>query len=109
MLERARSHQPDPEKLLHSRRILEKGTPPKDLFALIPRASPIAQAELFEAARAAGINQKYTREFLSSLIADKRIAVQKIRREKAKSAIGYIRSPAHPKSTGAAEDMRGGS
>jgi len=56
---------------------------------LIPRVSPIAQAELFEAARAAGINQKYTRAFLSSLIADKRIAVQKIRREKAKSAIGY--------------------
>ena len=86
-----------------------KGKTPTDLFALIPRASPIAQAELFEAARAAGINQKYPREFLSSLIADKRIAVQKIRREKAKSAIGYIRSPAHPKSRGAAEDMRGGS
>ena len=48
-----------------------KGKTPTDLFALIPRASPIAQAELFEAARAAGINQKYTREFLSSLIADK--------------------------------------
>src|SRR5262249_13417858 len=60
-----------------------KGKTPTDLFALIP----IAQAELFEAARAAGINRKYTREFLSSLIADKRIAVQKIRREKAKGGI----------------------
>jgi hypothetical protein len=74
---------------------------PDDLLELIPSAAPIAQAKLFEAARLAGINEKYARQFLSSLIADKRVLVQKIPRQKAKSALGYIRasltaSPAFP-------------
>jgi hypothetical protein len=65
---------------------------PADLLELIPSAAPIQQANLFEAARAAGINQKYARQFLSVLIADKRIQVRKIPREKAKSALGFIRA-----------------
>ena len=40
----------------------------------------------------AGINQKYARRFLSVLIAEKHILVQKILREKAKSALGYMRA-----------------
>ncbi len=68
-----------------------KGKTPADLFELIPSDLPIQQAKLFEAARAAGINQKYARQFLSVLIADRRISVQKIPRSKAKSALGYVR------------------
>jgi hypothetical protein len=62
---------------------------------LIPSASPIQiqQVNLFGAARQSGINQKYARQFLSVLIAEKRILVQKIPREKAKSALGYMRGP----------------
>jgi len=47
---------------------------------------------LFEAARVAGINERYARRFLSVLIAEKRILVQKIPREKAKSALAYMRA-----------------
>jgi hypothetical protein len=76
-----------------------------DLLELIPSTSPIPQAELFEAARAAGINQKYARQFLSGLIAEKRIVVQKIPQEKKKSALGFIRAPAQPESRDAAEEL----
>jgi len=81
-----------------------------DLLKLIPSESPIQQAKLFEAACAAGINEKYARRFLSTLMADKRISVQKIPRDKAKSALGYVRasridSPAQPTSQSAAEDL----
>jgi hypothetical protein len=69
-----------------------KGETPADLLELIPSGAPIEQAKLFEAARAAGINQKYARQFLSVLIAEKRVLVRKIPREKAKSALGYIRA-----------------
>jgi hypothetical protein len=65
---------------------------PADLLELIPSESPIQQAKLFEAARAAGINEKYARRFLSTLMADKRILVQKIPRSKAKNALGYVRA-----------------
>ena len=70
-----------------------KGKTPADLFELIARTSPIQQTKVFEAARVAGINEKYTRRFLSVLIAEKRILVQEIPREKAKSALGYVRAP----------------
>jgi hypothetical protein len=66
---------------------------PTDLLELITSESPIEQAKLFEAARAAGINQKYARQFLRVLVADRRILVRKIPREKAKSALGYVRTP----------------
>jgi hypothetical protein len=62
-----------------------------DLLELIPSTSPIPQVQLFEAARAAGINEKYARQFLGALIAERHILVQKIPREKAKSALGYVR------------------
>jgi hypothetical protein len=65
---------------------------PADLLEAIPSGAPIQQAKLFEAARAAGINQKYARQFLGVLIAEKRIQVRKIPREKAKSALGYLRA-----------------
>jgi hypothetical protein len=65
---------------------------PIHLLELIPSKAPIRQANLFEAARSAGINEKYARQFLSVLIADKRIQVRKIPREKAKSALGYLRA-----------------
>jgi hypothetical protein len=65
---------------------------PSDLFDLIPGGSLIQQSQLFEAARAAGINQKYARQFLGVLIAEKRILIQKIPRSKAKSALGYVRT-----------------
>jgi hypothetical protein len=70
-----------------------KGKTPADLLELIPSELPIDQAVLFEAARAAGINQKNARQFLSVLIAQKRVLVRKIPREKAKSALGYVRTP----------------
>lgn len=78
-----------------------------DLLELIPSESPIQRAKLFEAARAAGINEKYARRFLSTLMADKRIVVQKIPREKAKSALGYVRaaSPGHPASPDVAQEL----
>jgi hypothetical protein len=83
---------------------------PDDLLELIPNESPIQQSELFEAARLAGINQKYARQFLSVLIAEKRILIQKIPREKAKSALGYIRadlsgSQAHTTRRDATEEL----
>jgi hypothetical protein len=55
--------------------------------------------------RQAGINQKYARQFLSGLIAEKRIVVQKIPQEKKKSALGFIRAPAQPESRDAAEEL----
>jgi len=64
-----------------------------DLLALIPAGEPILQADLFEAARAAGINEKYARRFLKTLIAEKQVTVRKIPRLKAKSALGYVREP----------------
>ena len=62
---------------------------PRDLLVLIPSGSPIQQSELFEAARAAGINEKYVRRFLGSLLADGLILVRKFhaRRLKALSVI----------------------
>jgi|SRR3984893_9459837 hypothetical protein len=78
---------------------------PADLLEVIPGESPIQQAQLFEAARVAGINEKYARQFLGSLIAEKRIVVQKIPREKTKSALGFIRAPAQPESQDAAEEL----
>jgi hypothetical protein len=65
---------------------------PADLLELIPGESPIEQANLFEAARAAGINQKYARQFLGVLIVEKRVLVQKMPRDRAKSALGYVRT-----------------
>ena len=65
---------------------------PADLLELIPSGAPIEQAKLFEAARAAGINQKYARQFLGVLITEKRILIQKIPRSKAKSALCYVRT-----------------
>jgi hypothetical protein len=60
--------------------------------------------------RAAGINQKYARQFLSKLITDRRVLVQKITREKAKSALGYMRadltgSPTHTTRRDATEEL----
>jgi hypothetical protein len=65
---------------------------PADLLDLIPSESPIQQADLFYAKRSAGINQKYARQFLCVLIANKHILIRKIPREKAKSALGYVRN-----------------
>ncbi|HXM49127.1 MAG TPA: hypothetical protein VN956_14890 [Pyrinomonadaceae bacterium] len=41
--------------------------------------------------RLAGINQQYARRFLSGLIAEKRILVQKIPREKGEERARYMR------------------
>lgn len=99
----------EPAEIDQQPRNVGKGKTPADLFELIPSESPIQQAELFETARQAGINQKYARQFLSVLIAEKRIVVQKIPREKAKSSLGYVRidSAAHPASAEAAEELYG--
>ena len=64
-----------------------------DLVALIPAGEPILQADLFKAACAARINEKYARRFLKTLIAEKQVTVRKIPRLKAKSALGYIKEP----------------
>jgi hypothetical protein len=95
----------EPAEVIQQPRNVGKGKTPADLFELIPSESPIQQAELFETARQAGINQKYARQLLSVLIAEKRIVVQKIPREKTKSALGFIRAPAQPESQGAAEEL----
>ena len=92
----------EPAEVIQQPRNVGKRKTPADLLELIPSASPIQQAQLFEAARVAGINEKYARQFLKALIADKRILVQKIPREKAKSALGYIRATAWPESQDAA-------
>jgi hypothetical protein len=63
---------------------------PADLLALIPRGDPILQADLFKMASAAGINEKYARRFLHCLISEKLVSVQKLPRETAKSALGYV-------------------
>jgi hypothetical protein len=80
---------------------------PADLLELIPGESPIQQASLFEAARAAGINQKYARQFLGVLIVEKRVLVQKMPRDRAKSALGYVRTPPtpQPRPQDAAEEL----
>ena len=82
----------EPAEVIQQLKNVGKRKTPADLLELIPSASPIRQTELFEAARQSGINQKYARQFLNSLIADKGVLVQKIPREKAKSALGYVRA-----------------
>jgi len=55
----------------------------------------------------AGINQKYARQFLNALIADKRILVQKIPREERRRALSGTcerASPGHQASRQAAEE-----
>jgi hypothetical protein len=88
-----------------ARPIVGKRKTPADLLELIPSAAPIRQAKLFEAARLAGINEKYARKFLSVLIADRRIVVRKIPREKAKSALGFIQAPGQTESQDAGEEL----
>jgi hypothetical protein len=87
-----RSPQGEQPKMTRQLTNVGKRKTPSDLLELIPDDSPIQQAKLFEAARADSINQKYARKFLSVLIADRRILVQKIPRSKAKSALGYLRA-----------------
>ena len=99
-----------PEITRQPRNVGKQRKTPANLLELIPSESPIQQAELFEAARQAGINEKYARQFLGSLIAEKRVLVQKIPRAKAKSALGFVRaslidSPARPKSQNAAQQV----
>jgi hypothetical protein len=72
---------------------IPKRKTPNDLLALIPDSEPILQADLFKTARAAGINEKYARRFVRILISEKQVAVRKILRSKAKSALGYLREP----------------
>jgi len=62
-----------------------------DLLALIPTDRPILQTDLFEAARAAHINNNYARAFLSELLQLKQIITHKIPRQGAKSALAYCR------------------
>jgi hypothetical protein len=66
---------------------------PGDLLALISAGEPILQADLFKAASDRGINEKYCRRFLKTLIAENGVTVHKIPRLKAKSALGYVREP----------------
>ena len=82
----------EPAEITQRLRNVGKRKTPADLLELIPSESAIPQAKLFEAARAAGINEKCARQFLSVLITEKGILVQKIPREKAKSALGYVRA-----------------
>ena len=64
-----------------------------DLLALVPVDLPILQADLVTSARRAGINEKVYRNLVTELLAQKRVFIRKIPREKAKSAIGYNRLP----------------
>ena len=64
-----------------------------DLLALVPVDLPILQADLVTSARRAGINEKVYRNLVTELLAQKRVFIHKIPREKAKSAIGYSRLP----------------
>ena len=80
-----------PEITRQPRNVGKQRKTPADLLELIPSESPIQQVNLFEAARAAGINEKYARQFLGSLIAEKRILVQKIPREKGEERARYMR------------------
>jgi hypothetical protein len=62
-----------------------------DLLVLIPTDRPILQADLFEAARVAHINNNYARAFLSELLELKQIITHKIPRQGIKSALAYCR------------------
>jgi len=97
------SPQDGPPETAQQIRNVGKRKTPADLLELIPSESPIPQAKLFEPARAAGINEKYARQFLSVLITEKGILVQKIPREKAKSALGYVRASSPVKKVPAAK------
>jgi hypothetical protein len=94
-----------PSEMDQQRRNVGKRKTPIHLLGLIPSESPIQQAKLFEAARLAGINEKYARQFLSVLIADRRILVRKIPRSKAKCALGFMRAPAQVESRYTAEEL----
>jgi hypothetical protein len=66
---------------------------PADLLVLIPGNAPISQTELFETARARGINRWYARDLINDLLAMEQIFIWKLPRPNAKSAIGYARVP----------------
>jgi hypothetical protein len=81
------------DRALNTFPLVTKRKTPGNLLALIPSGEPNLQSDLFNAARAAGINEKYARRFLKTLIAEKQVTVRKIPRLKAKSALGYVREP----------------
>jgi hypothetical protein len=70
------------------------GKTAEDLLVLVPADGHILQADLATSAQRAGINEKLYRNLVTELLAQKRIFIHKIPREKAKSAIGYSRLPA---------------
>ena len=53
---------------------------------------PILQADLFQAAHCAQINEKYARRFLHVLISQKLVRVEKIRRESANRLSGTFKA-----------------